>query len=128
MFTLSLMEKHFSGTQILKYPHRHGIASALERVGLCVFLETIGLRRYLLKNTRVHGSSWSVIDSCWHRTDRSVGLCENRPPCPPHKSHFRVSLNLLKVHVLGEWANETSASVQEKYVIGACYRIPFGPL
>lgn len=55
-------------------------------------------------------------------------LCENRPPCPPHKSHFHVSLNLLKVHVLGEWANEASASVQEKYVIGDCYGIYFGPL
>lgn len=40
MFTLSLMEKRCSGTQILKYPHRHIIASTAERVGLCVFSRT----------------------------------------------------------------------------------------
>lgn len=96
------------------------------RVLVCVYFQ--GLRRYLLKNTRGHGYSWSVIDSCWHCTDRSVWLCENRPPCPPHKSHFHVSLNLLKLRVLGEWANEASASAQEKYVIGDCYGIYFGPL
>lgn len=78
----------------------------------------------------VHEYSWSVIDSCWHCTDRTVCLCENRPLCSPHKSHFHVSLNLLKLHILGEWANEASTPVLEKYVIGACfhYGIPFGPL
>lgn len=93
---------------------------------VCVYFQ--GLRQYLLKNTRVQGYSSSVIDSCWHCTDRSVWLCENRPPCPPRKSHFHVSLNLLRLHVLGEWANEASASVQEKYVIGTHHGIPFGPL
>lgn len=119
------MEKHCSGTQILKYTHRHIIVSALGGLG-CVYFQ--GLRRYLLKNSQVHGYRGFVIDSFWHRTDRSVWLCENRPLCPPHKSHFHVSLNLLKLHILGEWANEASASVQEKYVIGVCHGIPFGPL
>lgn len=118
------MEKHCSGTQILKYTHRHIIASALERAGLCVFSRTEMIPGK--KTTRVHGYSWSVTDSCWHCTDRSVWLCENSPPCPPHKSHFHVSLNLLKVHVLGEWANDASALVQEKYVVWARHGIPFG--
>lgn len=127
VFTLSLMEKHCSGTQILKYTHRHIIASAVN-VLVCVYFQ--GLRWYLLKNARVREYSRTVIDSCWHCTDRSACLCENRPPRPPHKSHFHVSLNLLKLHVLGEWANEATAPVLEKYVVGAHfhYRIPFGPL
>lgn len=104
------------------HPQAHHCLSVL----VCVYFQ--GPRLYLLKNTRGQGYSWSVIDSCWHCTDRSVWLFENRPPCPPHKSHFHVSLNLLKLRVLGEWANEASASAQEKYVIGDCYGIYFGPL
>lgn len=104
------------------HPQAHHCLSVL----VCVYFQ--GPRLYLLKNTRGQGYSWSVIDSCWHCTDRSVWLFENRPPCPPHKSHFHVSLNLLKLRVLGEGANEASASAQEKYVIGHCYGIYFGPL
>lgn len=96
---------------------------------VCVYFQ--GLRRYLLKSSRVVEYIWSVIDS-WHCTDRRVCvcLCENRLASTSQISLFPVSSNLLKLHVLGEWANETSTPVLEKYVIGARfhYGIPFGAL
>lgn len=115
MFTLCLKEKHSSGTQILKYTHRHTNASAAECFTL--YFCFLGLRGYLLKNFRVQKPVWSIIDRPWHCIDRTGYLCENRLLSTPRKSLSHVRLNLLKLHVLGEWVNETSAPVLKNMLL-----------
>lgn len=60
---------------------------------------------------------WSIIDRPWHCIDRARYLCENGLLSTPRKSLSHVRLNLLKLHILGEWANETSAPVLKSMLL-----------
>lgn len=114
LFTLCLKEKHFSSTQILKYPHRHINASAVE----CLALYFCFLRlREWVEEFQVHKPVWPVIDGSWHCIDRTGYLCENRPLSTPRKPLSHVRLNLLKLHVLWEKAIETSAPVLKSMLL-----------
>lgn len=60
---------------------------------------------------------WSVIDRPSHRIDRTGYLWENRPLSTPRKSLSHVRLNLLKLHVLGEWESEASAPAVQSMLL-----------
>lgn len=60
---------------------------------------------------------WSVIDRPRHCIDRAGYLCENRLLSTPRKSLSHVRLNLLKLHALREWENETSGSLLKSMLL-----------